>query len=151
MTGRVGARQVNSGLSKCGLKHESRDEAGSVFVGKAGEIRPFRCTSPFSFMANVSAKPLFLALKTTYFRAFLAGTKTTEFRVYGKRWNERTCFPGRRVTISLGYRVGNRRTGRIVSFRTSQEATQTPEWIDCYGTATGIAACIEITLDEEEL
>lgn len=48
-------------------------------------------------------KPLFVPLKTEWFRAFEAGRKRTEYRLYGPRWNENTCTPGRPVTLSHGY------------------------------------------------
>lgn len=48
-------------------------------------------------------KPLFIPLKTEWFRAFERGTKKTEFRLYGPRWNESTVIPGRPVTLSHGY------------------------------------------------
>lgn len=51
----------------------------------------------------MSTKPLFVPLRTQYFRAFEAGTKRTEYRRYGPRWNERTCWIGRAVTLSHGY------------------------------------------------
>lgn len=49
------------------------------------------------------SKPLFIPLKTEYFEAFRLGTKTVELRRYGPMWNERTCTPGRAVTLSHGY------------------------------------------------
>lgn len=60
------------------------------------------------------SKPLFVPLKTRYFRAFVAGTKTTEYRRYGPRWNETTCWPGRPVTLSHGY-SGARLTARVAN------------------------------------
>lgn len=52
---------------------------------------------------KTNTKPLFVPLKTEWFRAFENGTKTTEYRLYGPRWNERTIFTGRPVTLSHGY------------------------------------------------
>lgn len=48
-------------------------------------------------------KPLFIPLKTQWFRAFESGAKTVEYRAYGPRWNERTCTPGRLALLSHGY------------------------------------------------
>jgi hypothetical protein len=48
-------------------------------------------------------KPLFVPLRTEHFRAFAGGTKTTEYRRLGPRWNARTCVVGRPVTLSHGY------------------------------------------------
>jgi hypothetical protein len=61
-------------------------------------------------------KSLFVPLKTRYFRAFEDGTKTTEYRRYGPRWNERTCAVGRPVVLSLGY-SGARLIARVASVR----------------------------------
>lgn len=48
-------------------------------------------------------KPLFIPLRTEWFQQFEAGTKNTEYRAYGPRWNERTCRTGRRAILSHGY------------------------------------------------
>jgi hypothetical protein len=57
--------------------------------------------------------PLFVPLRAEFFRAFADGTKTVEWRKFGPRFNERTLFVGRRVTLSNGY-SGERLFGRIV-------------------------------------
>lgn len=62
----------------------------------------------------MSTKPLFVPLKTRYFRAFEAGTKTIEYRKAGPRWNERSCWIGRSVTLSHGY-SGSRLYARVAS------------------------------------
>ena len=59
--------------------------------------------------------PLFVPLRTEYFRAFERGEKRAEWRAYGPRWNERTCWVGRDVTLSLGY-SGARISARITGF-----------------------------------
>jgi hypothetical protein len=59
-------------------------------------------------------KPLFIPLKTEYFDAFAAGTKTDEYRRLDQRWNARTCAIGRRVK---GYGKAHRLTGTITGFR----------------------------------
>ena len=48
-------------------------------------------------------KPLFIPLMGIYFDAFKDGRKMYEYRPLGKRWNERTCFVGRRAVLSRGY------------------------------------------------
>jgi|TARA_R110000824_G_scaffold86938_1_gene214667 hypothetical protein len=88
---------------------------------------------------------LFIPLRSEYYEAFVAGTKTVEYRKYGPRWNEKTCLVGRGVTISNGYGKQNRRTGVIVSF--TKEHVDSEAWIACYG-EPGTAACIGIKLDE---
>jgi len=52
-----------------------------------------------------------------FFIAFKEGNKDTEFRLYGPRWNEKTCMVGRRVVLSLGYGTQARLYGKIKSFR----------------------------------
>jgi len=61
-------------------------------------------------------KPLFIPLKGEHFEAFERGEKDTEYRPYGKRWNERTCYLGRPVVLSFGYGKHRRLTGVIRSF-----------------------------------
>jgi hypothetical protein len=62
-------------------------------------------------------KPLFVPLKTEYFRAFENGTKKTEYRLLGPRWNENTVIKGRQVTLSHGY-SGARISGIVKRMRT---------------------------------
>lgn len=62
----------------------------------------------------MTTKPLFVPLKTRYFRAFESGVKTVEYRKTGQRWNERSCWIGRPVTLSHGY-SGSRLWARVVS------------------------------------
>jgi len=102
-------------------------------------------------------KPLFIPLKREYYEQFAAGTKTKELRKYGPRWNEKHCYPGRRVTLSLGYGKAHRLTGTVIGFRhtsgfdywgTSQWNTDTAQAIlDVYGTLDVQIAEIEINLD----
>lgn len=92
-------------------------------------------------------KPLFIPLKTAYFEAFANGEKTTEYRPYGPRWNERTCSVGRKVTLSHGYGKARRLTGTVIAFGRSAEPTRTAAWIDCYGDKSSDAACIHIQID----
>lgn len=89
-------------------------------------------------------KPLFIPLKTEFFRAFQNGTKRTEYRRYGKIWNERSCKIGRQVILSHGYGKHERLSGRVVGFAIAEMDSR--EWLACYGTA-GTAACIEIVID----
>lgn len=75
-------------------------------------------------------KPLFVPLKTRWFRAFADGTKTTEYRRYGARWNETTCAVGRAVTLSHGY-SGARITARVLGLRIV-EARTVPDAAELY-------------------
>lgn len=61
-------------------------------------------------------KPLFIPLKTQWFREFAAGRKTIEYRAYGPRWHEGTCYAGRPAVLSHGY-SGDRINARVKRFR----------------------------------
>lgn len=90
-------------------------------------------------------KSLFIPLKTEFYEGFRDGTKTEEYRCYGPRWNERTCFVGRTVVLSKGYGKANRMNGRVVGFTVSSEPTKSEAWKTCYGEKPGlVAACIKI-------
>jgi hypothetical protein len=84
----------------------------------------------------VRRKPLFIPLKTKYFEAFENGTKTTELRVYGSRWNEKTCYVGREVVLSKGYGKKSRLEGLVVDIEVVP-ARELPKHrtalLDCYG------------------
>jgi hypothetical protein len=63
----------------------------------------------------VKTTPLFIPLMARFYDAFANGRKTTEYRLYGPRWNRVTCFPGRRVRLSYGYGLSRPRlTGAVV-------------------------------------
>ena len=97
----------------------------------------------------MSEKSLFIPLKSEFYDAFIAGTKTVEYRRHGPGWNAKTCAIGRRVVLSKGYGKTHRVTGTIVAFHVSREPMKTPAWIACYGETDGEAACIRIALDVE--
>ena len=61
-------------------------------------------------------KPLFVPLKREYFDAFASGAKRTEYRLYGPRWHEGTVFPGRDVTLALGY-TRKRMSAKVAGLR----------------------------------
>lgn len=73
-------------------------------------------------------KPLFIPLRTQWFRGFEDGSKDTEYRAYGPRWNERTCRVGRKATISHGYsgkRLQRHVTGfKVLDFAEAPEAAR---------------------------
>jgi hypothetical protein len=92
-------------------------------------------------------KPLFIPLKTEFFEAFENGTKDTEYRLYGPRWNERTCSIGRQVVLSHGYGTKRRLRGVVIGFEASHAPTWTDAWRKCYGDESkGMAACIRVAL-----
>lgn len=68
-------------------------------------------------------KPLFIPLTTKYFEAFKGGSKTDELRLYGKRWNKKTCFVGREVVLSKGYGKHERLKGKIWKFKKQHGST----------------------------
>lgn len=93
-------------------------------------------------------KPLFIPLKAEYFEDFEARRKTKEYRVYGPRWNERTCTPGREVILSYGYGKKRRLKGVIQSFE-AVPAEESKGFLDlaiCTGIDGGMIAEIEIKL-----
>ncbi len=94
-----------------------------------------------------SERPLFIPLRGVFWDAFADGRKTVEYRLYGKRWNESTCYKGRRVVLSRGYGKRHRLTGRVVLFQTQHDATSIPGWTECYPGVRGVAACIHIAVD----
>ena len=93
-------------------------------------------------------KPLFIPLKTEYYRQFEAGTKTHEYRQYGK-FNERTCAIGRPVILRRGYSTPDILSGTIVSFerirrRDLPDPATYNSWLDCYGPEADDIADIRI-------
>lgn len=94
--------------------------------------------------------PLFIPLKAVYFDAFDAGTKTRELRLYGPRWNERTCFAGRPAVLSKGYGKHHRLTAIVTGFAVLVPAELTPtelaDFIALYGASAVHAAVIQLTL-----
>ena len=62
-------------------------------------------------------KPLFVPLNAWAYDQFEAGTKKDELRLYGPRWNEKTCIPERPVILSRGYGTKNRMNGTISAFK----------------------------------
>lgn len=96
-------------------------------------------------------KPLFIPLKGKYFDAFADGSKDTEYRVYGKRWNERTCPVGREVVLSRGYGKAHRLNGRVVDFRAGEIPDDVlDDWVACYGVVYPTAAHIRIAVQPNE-
>lgn len=83
-------------------------------------------------------KPLFVPLKTRWFRDFQEGRKRVEYRRYGPGWNERTCVVGRPVTLSHGY-SGARLHGIITRFRVVDSST-VPAAAELYGKNVRLAA-----------
>lgn len=87
-----------------------------------------------------------LFIPTEFFAAFESGTKDTEYRPYGPRWNERTCAIGRDVLLSHGYGTGTGRRlrGVVAGFAASYEPSETDAWRQCYGEGRRLVACIRV-------
>jgi len=64
----------------------------------------------------MSEKPLFIPLKALFYDQFISGQKLSELRLYGPRWNEKTCRIGREVILSKGYGKKHRVKGKIWQF-----------------------------------
>ena len=95
-------------------------------------------------MSN-QVKPLFVPLKTQYYEEFVAGVKDTEYRKYGRGWNENTCIIGREVIISNGYGKYRRSRGVIRSFEVIDSST-IPSAREVYGPVKIELAAIGIDL-----
>ncbi len=93
-------------------------------------------------------KPLFIPLKVEHYSAFADGSKTDELRLYGPRWNENTCPPGRMVVLSLGYGKKHRLSGMIWKFKKQNGRTFGSTYrlaIEaCFGSLDVDIACISI-------
>lgn len=106
--------RVHLTCRKCGHDHGWR-----LFRIKTETLRqpcPV-CLKAIPSKPGLQKKPLFVPLMAEQFEAFAAGCKTEEFRVYGPRWNERTCQRGRRVTLSCGYGTARRLHGTVTGLR----------------------------------
>lgn len=100
-------------------------------------------------------KPLFIPLKKEYFYAFKDGSKTKERRLYGKRWNFKTCPLGRDVVLSKGYGKYERLCGYVVGTMKAR-SSNSMHFTDqdrisiaaCYG--EGVHWIFEIEIDLEQ-
>ncbi len=97
----------------------------------------------------MTRKPLFLPLKREFFEAFDRGTKHTEFRQFGPRWNLLTCVVGRDVVLSLGYGKQRRLRGVVTDFRVDHNPEFIEGWKACFPNSTSAAACIGIKVIRE--
>ena len=79
----------------------------------------------------MSIKPLFIPLKTEHWNNFVYGTKDTEYRLEGPRWNSKTCYEGRPVILSKGYGKKHRIRGTI--YQTFRQLSPNVDFIKIYG------------------
>jgi hypothetical protein len=84
-------------------------------------------------------KNLFVPLKTEFYEAFEQGLKDEEFRLYGPRWNEKTCRIGRNATLSKGYGKHSRMVREIIGFKVV-DASYNPDIKKVYPEDAKIAA-----------
>lgn len=90
-------------------------------------------------------RPLFLPLTRPHFEAFRNGSKTTEYRPLGARWNEQTCWVGRPVLLCSGHST-HRIHGTIIGFHRSTRISTSKPWLACYGPGKCVVACIKIQI-----
>jgi len=95
---------------------------------------------------------LFVPLMARYYEAFERGDKTEELRLYGPRWNERTCRVGRAVTLSKGYGKKHRLHGTIWKFKRQHGSTFGSTYkaaiLERYKTLDVWIACISVELKD---
>ena len=90
-------------------------------------------------------KPLFCPLKREFFNQFKNGCKTTEYRIYGKRWNENTCQIGRKINLSLGCN-GERLLATITNFEIKHIDDTHIDAQTLFKDKAEMIACISISL-----
>jgi len=96
-------------------------------------------------------KPLFIPLKREFYDAFADRSKDTEYRVYGPRWNERTCPVGREVVLSRGYGKSHRLRGTVAAFQAGDVPLEiVDDWMACYGPNFQKCAMIRIAVQPGE-
>ena len=94
--------------------------------------------------------PIFIPLKGEYYNAFKNGHKRIEYRRVGRQFTQANCFPGREVTLSLGYGTRNRMKGTVVRSWIEHHDRPTGPIADCYGTETVNILAIEILVERNE-
>lgn len=75
---------------------------------------------------------LFIPLKRKYYERFINGQKNHELRLDGPRWNKKTCFSGREVTLSLGYGKYDRVKG-VIRDTWTVENCDNIDFVELYG------------------
>jgi hypothetical protein len=89
-------------------------------------------------------RPLFIPLTREWFAAFADGRKTVEYRPYGPGWNERTCTPGRTVTLSLGYGKRQRMAAVVDRLEVLEDPPDPAAWQSVYPGRSGPVAAIHL-------
>lgn len=95
-------------------------------------------------------KPLFIPLKAKHFDRFDDGSKDTERRVYGKKWNIGVLHVGRPVVLSRGYGKARRIGGKITDLRIVPFAevavAHHDDLLACYGEGVRQERIVEIKI-----
>lgn len=89
-------------------------------------------------------KPLFIPLKRKFFDRFEDGSKDTEYRPFGPRWNFDTCAIGRAVVLSCGYGKQRRLYAVVSHVKRDENLVTLPGWHECYGEKHAAACCITV-------
>jgi hypothetical protein len=135
------------------LRRSTSTHAGVLIAEAHDGNRPCAGAIPTQ-PRRVVVKPLFIPLKSEFFDAFACGDKTDELRLYGLRWNERTCTLGRSVLLSRGYGRKHRLFGRVRAFKRQHGTTFGSTYRESieriYGTLDVWIACIGIELQPDE-
>lgn len=92
-------------------------------------------------------RALFIPLRREWFELFESRQKTTEWRVHGPRWNEKTCWPGRTVVLSLGYGKQRRLFGKILTAYRVEALSPDHPFHQVYGTKTANAVAFAIQIE----
>lgn len=107
---------------------------------------------PQGFVSD--ATHLFLPLKGKWYDQFASGQKREELRLYGPRWNEKTCHPGRNVLLSRGYGTKNRMWGNIWQFKKQHGSTFGRTYknaiLEIYGKLDVWIACFQIEIKQND-
>lgn len=100
-----------------------------------------------------SKKPLFIPLNTKHYEAFEDGSKDTEYRLHGKRWNEVCVWKGRAVTLSKGYGKKNRLYGVVRDVWVTNSVSLRPDVQEAikeiYGEGIHEIFCIGVKLSKK--
>lgn len=132
---------------RCGWDFEGEYFSGrSVTEDRRGRPCPI-CNADESIAAAM--KPLFVPLNAEYYDAFASGDKDTEYRMFGRGWNFKTCIVGRPVLLSRGYGKQSRMAGTVVRFqklwwKNIEDAAAVAAIEKLFGKRAAWMACVKI-------
>ena len=100
-------------------------------------------------------KNLFVPLKTEFYDKIKSGEKLEEFRLYGSKWNEKTCALGRGITFSKGYGKHERMYGTVTGYSdqtlSSLDDKNEKAILSCYGKIEGYTSIARIKFELKEI